>query len=118
MQHVTMYTSASPTRYVCLLSHNSWYKELVCDANYTTCNRLELRAVIAGLLALKRRCDVTVVTNNWYAVNMLRNANPRVNRQLVRHVRQLAKRHVLTVKYCCNHKLSHRLDALSRSTKN
>lgn len=38
------------------------------DAN-TTNNRMELLAVINGLSALKRKCDVTIYTDSQYVVN-------------------------------------------------
>ncbi len=44
-------------------------KELSQGYNNTTNNRMELMGVIAGLEALKRPCNITVVTDSQYVVN-------------------------------------------------
>ena len=44
-------------------------KELSGGEANTTNNRMELLAVINGLSALKRKCDVTIYTDSQYVVN-------------------------------------------------
>ena len=44
-------------------------KELSQGYEHTTNNRMELMAVIAGLEALKRPCDVTLYSDSQYVVN-------------------------------------------------
>lgn len=44
-------------------------KELSGGESNTTNNRMELLAVINGLSALNRRCDVTIYTDSQYVVN-------------------------------------------------
>jgi ribonuclease HI len=47
-------------------------KELSAGYKQTTNNRMELRAVIVGLEALKRPSDVRVVTDSQYVVNAIK----------------------------------------------
>lgn len=44
-------------------------KELSGGEANTTNNRMELLAVINGLSALKRKCDITIYTDSQYVVN-------------------------------------------------
>jgi ribonuclease HI len=53
-------------RLACLLRCGSVETELAGTEPYTTNNRMELHAVIAGLSALKERCAVKVVTDSQY----------------------------------------------------
>lgn len=52
-----------------LLSYNGVEKELYGAESNTTNNRMELMAAIQGLSALKRSCDVTMVTDSKYVMN-------------------------------------------------
>jgi ribonuclease HI len=52
-----------------LLRFNGSEKELCGGECETTNNRMELRAVIEGLRALKRPCRVTVTTDSQYVKN-------------------------------------------------
>lgn len=52
-----------------LLRYNGNEKELFGGEHKTTNNRMELRAVIEGLNALKRPCAVTVTTDSQYVRN-------------------------------------------------
>jgi ribonuclease HI len=49
-----------------LLRYNGNEKSLCGGEHNTTNNRMELTAVIAGLNALKRPCDVTITTDSQY----------------------------------------------------
>jgi ribonuclease HI len=52
--------------WACVLRCGAAEKELSGAEGETTNNRMELRAVIAGLAALKEPCRVTVVTDSQY----------------------------------------------------
>lgn len=51
-----------------LLRHKDIEKELSGGASETTNNRMELTAVIEGLKALKKRCDITLYTDSKYVM--------------------------------------------------
>ena len=77
MFQVTLYTDGSclgnpgPGGYAAVLRCNGRAKEITGSSDHTTNNRMELQAVIAGLQALTRRCQVTVVTDSQYVVTIL-----------------------------------------------
>ena len=52
-----------------VLLYNNKTKELSGAEARTTNNRMELYAVIAGLKALKRKCDVNLYSDSAYVVN-------------------------------------------------
>lgn len=52
-----------------ILRCNGVEKELSGGESETTNNRMELMAVIAGLKALKRSCNVTIYTDSQYVAN-------------------------------------------------
>ena len=70
MFQITLYTDGSclgnpgPGGYAAVLQCNGRCKEITGHSAHTTNNRMELQAVIAGLQALKHRCQVTVVTDS------------------------------------------------------
>lgn len=52
-----------------MLPHSPHHERVVSGFEYeTTNNRMELRAAIEGLLALKKRCVVTVYSDSQYVV--------------------------------------------------
>jgi ribonuclease HI len=57
-----------PGGWAAILSHKSKTKELYGYEPETTNNRMELMAVIRALEALKRSCDVQVVTDSQYVM--------------------------------------------------
>jgi len=73
MKRITLFTDGSclgspgAGGWACLLRWGSVQKELNGAEPNTTNNRMELRAVIAGLAALKEQCAVKVVTDSQYA---------------------------------------------------
>lgn len=122
MFQVTLYTDGSclgnpgPGGYAAVLSCNGRAKEITGGANHTTNNRMELQAVIAGLQALKRHCQVTVVTDSQYVVTILNNGRAKANLDLVQQVRQLACWHDITVQQVrghSGHKMNERCDQLA-----
>lgn len=72
---VTIYTDGAcsgnpgPGGWCAILVSCGKEKELSGGDSQTTNNRMELTAVIEGLRALKRRCEVTVVTDSKYVVD-------------------------------------------------
>lgn len=77
MKHITIYSDGAcsgnpgPGGYGTILECGGHAKELSAGFTHTTNNRMELRGVIAGLDALKQRCEVTVVTDSQYIVNAM-----------------------------------------------
>jgi ribonuclease HI len=117
MFQVTLYTDGSclgnpgPGGYAAILSCNDHFGKLGAGRTrkisgstaHTTNNRMELRAVIAGLQALKRRCQVTLVTDSQYVVTVLNGGRAKANLDLVQQLRQLACRHDITVQQVRSH---------------
>jgi ribonuclease HI len=58
-----------PGGWAALLRYNHQMKELWGSEPHTTNNRMELRAAIEGLRALKEPCEVEVVTDSEYVKN-------------------------------------------------
>lgn len=74
MYRVEMYTDGAcsgnpgPGGWGVLLRHKDIEKELSGGASETTNNRMELTAVIEGLKALKKPCDITLYTDSKYVM--------------------------------------------------
>ena len=89
MNQVFLYTDGSckgnpgPGGYAAILQSGAHEKALTGNEAHATNNRMELQAVIAGLAALKRRCQVTVVTDSQYVATILNGGKARANRDLV-----------------------------------
>lgn len=72
MKHLTLITDGAclgnpgPGGWAALLRYGSHYRELYGCEPHTTNNRMELKAVIAGLAALKEPCEVTILTDSQY----------------------------------------------------
>ena len=58
-----------PGGWACILRYGSQHKEMYGSEPHTTNNRMELRAAIEGLRALKQSCDVEIVTDSEYVKN-------------------------------------------------
>ena len=119
LSHVFLYTDGSclgnpgPGGYAAILQCNGRERELVGGESHTTNNRMELQAVIAGLQALTRRCQVTVVTDSQYIATLLNGGRARANADLVHLVQQLTQQHevmVQTVRGHSGHTLNERCD--------
>lgn len=76
-KHVMIYTDGAcsgnpgPGGYGTILVYDGVEKELSAGYRLTTNNRMELRAVIAGLEALRESCDVTVCSDSRYIVDAM-----------------------------------------------
>jgi ribonuclease HI len=74
---VTIYTDGAclgnpgPGGYGVVLIHRERRREVSGGYRFTTNNRMELMAAIAGLRALKTRCDVTLRSDSAYLVNSM-----------------------------------------------
>ena len=77
MNEVTIYTDGAcsgnpgPGGYGVVLQSGKYEKEISGGEPSTTNNRMELMAVIVGLKALKRPCNVTLYSDSQYVVNMV-----------------------------------------------
>jgi ribonuclease HI len=107
-----------PGGWAAILRCGEHERELVGGADQTTNNRMELTAVIEGLKALKRRCQVMVVTDSQYMAALLNNGKARANLDLVQQLRQLVEQHVVTVEQVrghSGHPLNDRCDRLAQT---
>ena len=79
MKRVDIFTDGAcsgnpgPGGYGTILKHGSKEKELSAGYKSTTNNRMELRAVIAGLEALKEKCRVNIYSDSKYIVDAIKN---------------------------------------------
>ena len=75
MKRVTLYTDGAcsgnpgPGGYGAVMQYGKHRRELSGGFRKTTNNRMELLAVIEGLLTLNRPCDVTVYSDSKYIVD-------------------------------------------------
>ena len=78
MNDVTIYTDGAcsgnpgPGGYGVVLQSGKYEKEISGGEPNTTNNRMELMAVIVGLKALNRPCNVTLYSDSQYVVNMVK----------------------------------------------
>jgi len=79
MKLVEIYTDGAcsgnpgPGGYGVILKSGHRIKELSAGYKNTTNNRMELRAVIAGLEALKEKCQVKIYSDSKYIVDAIKN---------------------------------------------
>lgn len=77
LSKVQLYTDGAcsgnpgPGGYGAILRCGSYEKEISGGESSTTNNRMELMAVIAGLEALNRSCDVTIYSDSKYFVDAI-----------------------------------------------
>lgn len=105
-----------PGGWAAILQCGQHEKEVVGGADHTTNNRMELTAVLEGLKALTRRCQVTVVTDSQYVVTILNGGKAKANLDLVQQVRQLSRQHDITVQQVrghSGHEMNERCDWLA-----
>lgn len=105
-----------PGGWAAILRHGEAERVITGGAAMTTNNRMELTAVIAGLRALKRPCEVVVVTDSEYVRLALTDGVMRANGDLVAEARRLAAGHVIEVQRVAGHAghaLNERADRLA-----
>jgi ribonuclease HI len=92
-----------PGGWAAILQCGQHEKEVVGGADHTTNNRMELTAVLEGLKALTRRCQVTVVTDSQYVTTILNGGKAKANQDLGYEVRVPARHHQVTVQQVRGH---------------
>jgi ribonuclease HI len=119
-----------PGGWACILRYNGHRREFSGGEPATTNNRMELRAAIEGLRALREPCEVEVVTDSEYVKNGItkwihgwkRNGwhtsskKPVVNQDLWNELDQLASSHQVQwtwTKGHANHDDNNRCDELA-----
>jgi ribonuclease HI len=113
MKHIQLITDGAcignpgPGGWACILRYNGHKRELSGSEPATTNNRMELRAAIEGMRALREPCEIEVVTDSEYVKNGIttwihgwkRNGwktaskKPVVNQDLWNELDQLAAQH-------------------------
>ena len=105
-----------PGGWAAILRHGEAERVITGGAAMTTNNRMALTAVIAGLRALKRPCEVVVVTDSEYVRLALTDGVMRANGDLVAEARRLAAGHAIEVQRVAGHAghaLNERADRLA-----
>ncbi len=105
-----------PGGYAAILQSGTHEKTLTGSGVHATNNRMELQAFIAGLAVLKRRCQVTVVTDSQYVATILNGGKARAHRDLVQQVRALGAGLHLRMQLVAGHSghaMNERCDALA-----
>jgi ribonuclease HI len=89
-KHIELYTDGAcsgnpgPGGWCAILHYNSHERVLSGGERKTTNNRMELTAVIEGLVALKEPCEVTVFTDSEYVIGLMaQNWKRKANRDLI-----------------------------------
>lgn len=101
-----------------ILNWRGHERELVGGENQSTNNRMELVAVLEGLKALKRTCQVRVVTDSEYVAKVLGGCKAKTNLDLVTQLRQAASQHQILVEVVAGHTghlMNERCDQLARA---
>jgi ribonuclease HI len=123
-QKVLVYVDGSclgnpgPGGWAAVLQYGEREKELVGGEDQTTNNRMELTAVIKGLQALKRRCQVVVVTDSQYVATLLNGGRAKANLDLVQQLDELQRQHEVVVEQIrghSGHPLNERCDRLAQT---
>ncbi len=125
MKNVTLWTDGAcsgnpgPGGYAAILRCGNHEKEVVGGATESTNNRMELKAVSAGLAALKTPCVVTVVTDSQYVIGMLSQGWKRkANHDLLAELDKLMRQHQVRwvkVKAHSGSPMNERVDALAKA---
>ena len=106
-----------PGGWAAVLRYNAHKKELWGSEPHTTNNRMELRAAIEGLRALREDCSVEIVTDSEYLKNGITNwihgwkrkgwmtaaKKPVVNQDLWRQLDEQVQRHQTTWSWTKGH---------------
>ncbi len=124
MKHVTIYTDGAcignpgPGGYGAVLLYEGNRQELSGGYRRTTNNRMEIRAVLAGLRSLKEPCRVTVFSDSRYVVDAMskgwaeswrdkgwrkRDKTPALNPDLWEEMLDLSERHQVEFRWVKGH---------------
>ena len=107
-----------PGGYAAVLQYGRHEREMVGGKDRTTNNRMELTAVICGLKALKRRCQVVIVTDSQYVATMLNGGRAKANLDLIQELHQLASQHEVVIEKVNGHSghvMNDRVDRLAHA---
>ncbi len=140
-RYVSVYTDGScngnpgPGGIAVIMKKGRWYKEIVSSIPYSSNNRCELQAVIAGLTAVKPGSHVKVFSDSQYVVDAvnqgrlsqwqgngwkrIRTLEPVRNADLWRNYLSIVKNRHLDVKFQkiaahSGHRINERVDFLAR----
>lgn len=89
MKQVTIYTDGSclgnpgPGGFAAILTCAEHSREIVGGEPDTTNNRMELRAIIEALSAIKQPCAITLYCDSKYAIGAFTGAKAKANKDLV-----------------------------------
>ncbi len=122
--HVMLYTDGAcsvnpgPGGYCGILTFGKYEKVVCGNEKHTTNNRMELKAVIEGLKALKKPCMVTVVSDSKYVCDAINqhwidswqkknwkksNNDPVLNPELWQELLSLMKQHSVSFEWIKGH---------------
>ena len=89
MRTVTIYTDGAcrgnpgPGGWAAVLTCDEHVRELAGAEPQTTNNRMELQAIVRGLAAIRKPCEITVLSDSRYAIGALTGNKARANLDLV-----------------------------------
>jgi len=89
MRTVTIYTDGAcrgnpgPGGWAAVLTCDERVRELAGAEPQTTNNRMELQAIVRGLAAIRKPCEITVLSDSRYAIGALTGNRARANLDLV-----------------------------------
>jgi ribonuclease HI len=89
MKTVSIYTDGAckdnpgPGGFAAILQWGEHTHEITGGEPHTTNNRMELRAIVAGLEAIKAACDITVYTDSQYAIGAFTGNKIKKNADLI-----------------------------------
>ena len=139
LTHVDIYTDGSckgnpgPGGWGAVLVYNGIEKEINGGSYKTTNNRMEIMAVIEALKCLRKKCDVTVISDSKYVVSAFNedwigswkeknwvksNKKPVLNVELWKELDELCDRQVIRFEWTkghSGHKYNERCDSMAQS---
>jgi len=89
MRTVTIYTDGAcrgnpgPGGWAAVLTCDEHVRELAGAEPQTTNNRMELQAIVRGLAAIRKPCEITVLSDSRYAIGALTGNKNKTNLDLI-----------------------------------
>lgn len=89
MRTVTIYTDGAcrgnpgPGGWAAVLTCDEHVRELAGAEPQTTNNRMELQAIVRGLEAIRKPCEITVLSDSKYAIGALTGNKSKANLDLI-----------------------------------
>ena len=112
--------------WACILRYDNYEKTLSGGEEYTTNNKMELKAVIEGIKALKEPCEIFIFSDSTYVVNAInkwlvswikKNFKNVKNIELWKEYIQISKSHKINANWVKSHNghiFNERCDELAR----